>query len=80
MNGILRKVAIVLAVSFMSVSCDDMDSFMFEKAECVADFPVNIRVQEPDTVRLDAIGIQGIKVLDDCILVSAVWYITCRSV
>lgn len=72
MNGILRKVAIVLAVSFMSVSCDDMDSFMFEKAECVADFPVNIRVQEPDTVRLDAIGIQGIKVLDDCILVSAV--------
>ena len=44
---------------------------MFENAEQVAGFPVSVSLQDPDTVRLDAIGIQGIKVLDDCILVSA---------
>ena len=67
----LKGIETAFVMIFMAISCNDVDSFMFENAEQVAGFPVSVSLQDPDTVRLDAIGIQGIKVLDDCILVSA---------
>lgn len=67
-----KGMAAVFVAPFIIFSCHNMDSFMFEDSERVTDFPVDMSVQDPDTVKTDAIGIQGIKVLDDCILLSAV--------
>lgn len=64
------NVPTVCASVLMLVSCVRGDYFAFENVEYVKEFPVTCRVGNSEVLPIDAIGIQGIKVFDDFLLLS----------
>ena len=70
----LRKYVIaavlVCTVGFMIASCDQPRRFAFEDVVYVPEFPATYTLGAPESLPVDAIGIQGIHVFSDFILLS----------
>lgn len=58
-------------VAMTAVSCVRGTFFSLKNSVVIKDYPIDFDVADPDTLALDAMGIQGIKVLDDKILLSS---------
>lgn len=61
---------IVCMAGLLAVSCDQSRYFAFEDVEYVTGFPASYRLASPEILPVDAIGIQGVNVFDDFILLS----------
>ncbi|MCM1177403.1 MAG: hypothetical protein NC308_04385 [Clostridium sp.] len=62
---------VCLAVTgLLLCSCRDKVYFAFENIQLIKEFPINYRVECPDVMKIDAIGIHGIKIYSHYILVS----------
>ncbi len=70
----LRKYVIaavlVCTVGFMIASCDQPRCFAFRDVVNVSEFPATYTLGAPESLPVDAIGIQGIHVFNDIILLS----------
>lgn len=62
---------IILGIAVLSfTSCNQKQYFAFEDVRVVKTFPVTYELCSPEVLNLDVIGVQGIKVLSDYIIVS----------
>ena len=66
----MAEAVIVCMAGLLAVSCDQSRYFAFEDVEYVAGFPASYRLGSPEILPVDAIGIQGVNVFNDFILLS----------
>ena len=79
-RGIHLSYIVGFIVCFSLSSCGSGEYFVFENVRKVEKFPVSIDLQNPEEVDIDELGIQGIEVCDDYILVASHDSAGCLSV
>ena len=79
-RGIHLSYIVGFIVCFSLSSCGSREYFAFENVRKVEKFPVSIDLQNPEEVDIDELGIQGIEVCDDYILVASHDSAGCLSV
>lgn len=70
MNSVLKFVAVSCMAVVMCVSCAQKRYFAFDEIRRVTAFPVSYEPCAPEVIDLGVIGVRGIKVLEDRMLVS----------
>lgn len=70
---------IVCMAGLLAFSCDQSRYFAFEDVEYVAEFPASYRLDSPEILPVDAIGIQGVNVFNDFMLLSCADSCGCLS-
>ena len=77
---IVKPLLYFIFCNVFALSCNDGDYFLFEKTKDIKNFPLSISVDDPDTLDIDVIGVQGIKLYDENIIVSCVDSSGCISI
>lgn len=80
MRDVLKLFIIGGMFMILCTSCNPNRYFAFDDVRIVKKFPVTYNPGSPDILDLDIIGLQGIKILDDYILVSSSSDVGCLSI
>lgn len=64
------RLALTVMVLFGTVSCDNYTYFTFKECESVNEFPMTGTIENPEIIKIDAIGVNGLKCVRDYLLVS----------
>lgn len=68
---LFTKIFPVVIFGLMSISCQEHSYFAFDRTTQVKSFPIVYKLGSPDTLEIGAVGIQGIEVFKDFIMVSS---------
>ena len=77
---LFTKIFPVVIFGLMSISCQEHSYFAFDRTTQVKSFPIVYKLGSPDTLEIGAVGIQGIEVFKDFIMVSSFDSAGCLSV
>ncbi|MCQ2160265.1 MAG: hypothetical protein MJY97_04160 [Bacteroidales bacterium] len=72
-NSVCKLVRTILYMSLVvsSVSCSGIsDAFVLDENVLIDSFPATVQVKEPDIVPINVVGVQGIKLVENYILLS----------